>query len=61
MSYMVINMLKYPKSLFTKKEVLDEKKGHKFPKAWNFKSSKKSYTLTFDEKKAKKYYSKKKR
>ena len=49
-------ILKYPKKVFTKKEVLKEKKRMRYPKAWKFSSSDRGYKLVLNKKSFKKHY-----
>ncbi len=53
-------VLKYPKEEgITKAEVMKQKRGFSFPKAWEFKEDPKEYKLILHPKRVRKYYYKK--
>lgn len=52
----ITKTLKYPRNLFSKKEVLKKIKNFCYPKAWKYKSGKKIHYLMFSETAMKKHY-----
>lgn len=62
MPYKKKTVLKFEKSLFTKKEVAKiPKERFDFPKAWKLGSTKKEHTLTFEPNLVQKHYALKKK
>jgi hypothetical protein len=48
--------LRYPKSLFSRKEVARERSKMDFPKAWTIKPTRTSYVMTLSKSSVKKHY-----
>jgi len=52
--------IKYSKAIFSKKEVLDQRKKAQYPSAWNIKESRFHWKLIFNHHLAKRLYKKNK-